>query len=107
MEVEFRDCLSSSCDRWIKSECKVSLEQGALVVSSLGSKKRSLRFGCTDDCGLAPAARCRLAGDISPGRYTLKFNDQMLDQINYPLDTKETCWDRNKNWKVDVGDGTK
>jgi len=81
--VQFRTCLSSSCDTLASATCSITAEGTNLLLEDQATIKRKQAESCTSDCGLV-TARCSLP-DLAPGQYRiLRAGDS--EDITLPAD---------------------
>jgi hypothetical protein len=75
--VVFPTCLSSSCDRTLRTSCTVTESNGEISITSRGETESTGATECTDDCG-ALIARCESA-PIEPGSYVVIYGDERVN----------------------------
>lgn len=86
--VNFRVCLSSSCDRALETSCALGVSDGKIVVTSQGASETTGESSCTDDCG-GLSAECRTDGAVSAGSYELSHGQ---DEATAELGSEEFCF---------------
>jgi hypothetical protein len=83
LQVDFQQCLSSSCDTLLAVECTTSLEDDVLLVTATAVIESVMGGGCTNDCG-SVTATCEITDDWLEGaqiRARYGTVDTPLEQI--------------------------
>jgi len=87
VEVDFLECLSSSCDSLVDSSCSVSLDGDTLTIEASGTIESQGRT-CTADCGQS-LVTCETP-PLPAGTYTLVYGDSTASLEVPSLETR-TC----------------
>lgn len=83
LEVDFQQCLSSSCDTLLAAECTTSLDDDILLVTATAVIDSVVGVACTEDCG-AVTAICPITDDwIEGAQIRARYGtvDTPLEQI--------------------------
>jgi hypothetical protein len=71
VQVVFPACLSSSCDRELRAECTVSVNDGKVSITSYALSETTGASECTLDCGTMTAS-CHGEGEVDAGSYDIQ-----------------------------------
>ncbi len=87
--VDFRLCLSSSCDELVEASCTTTLEGNTLTVEASATvrSKSGPNVSCTLDCGSVTTS-CETP-PLAPGTYTLVYGEESVE-LGVPTAT-QTC----------------
>jgi hypothetical protein len=90
VEVDFHECLSSSCDTVVESSCAVTQDGNTLTITATAIVERK-NGACTEDCGQL-AAECE-TDPLPAGNYQVVYGEVQGTLTVPPINPDEpTCF---------------